>query len=136
MNGHVSHSVLGVPGHFFAVGADVVPSVGLGVDAKLTENCHHRLKIAAEVYIPVSVGNEGVLNTAAVLIDGAAARQPAHDVDAAGLGVGHVHFLMDVLEISHHDGRTWLPQHENLVAERLYRGKIVFSRKIHADVGG
>ena len=98
--------VHGVAGEFFAVNKQIVPAFKFGAgDAHLVQGFDNGAGENAEIACrAVFFLDEAVGEVAEVVIDRAATRHAAHDVDAVFFDVALVHFFNGVLVTANDDG--------------------------------
>ena len=136
--GHAAISdVHGVAGEFFAVNKQVVPAFKSGAgDAHLVQGFDDRAGKNAEIACrAVFFLDEAVGKVAEVVIDRAATRHAAHDVDAVLFDVALVHFFNGVLVTANDDGGFIdVEKQQRLVSEAVFN-EIGFQRDIGARVG-
>ncbi len=98
-----------VPGDLFAVHRQVVAPGNLRADAQQAAGLHDNRKLPRDIKIPLAK-DKGKIEVAQVVVDRAAARQPARKAPAIGLQRFHIAFLPAFLVAADHHGVPVLPQ--------------------------
>ena len=106
--------VLRVTGEFLPIDRDVVAAVHLRLDAERRQRAHDRL--AEELHIqraaPAGICDKGEIQVAHVVVDRAAAGEPAHHADAALAYRLFIDLGNGILIFADNDRIVVLPEHE------------------------
>ena len=91
---------------------NIVSAGGLRLQTQTLQRLDNRVGEArhADALLIPGIGDEGVIQVAQIVVDGAAAGAAAHYVDVMLLHKGTVDLRLGVLVLPHHDGVVILPQ--------------------------
>jgi hypothetical protein len=131
----VTADVLRAAGDLAAGNEQVVAVVDFNSDTHLFQGCDHRVGHTLDVPAHgVGLDDDGVVEIAEVVIDGATAGDPAGDVDVMLCSKGEVDFLDGVLVFSDDDSVLVLPEEEAGFGFLVLAEEVFFRGEVEIDV--